>query len=374
MNLHISPASLERTTPLTSGVSTQTSATARTAAALLPDAPGVSPARPAERYRGAGLNARIAFVVQQADFNQRVTGAQRTRVFLEQATTQLHTLKNALGASLAGAPEGEAAASRLAAFTAHWETRASATAGVLDADLRYHDDHGARQPFKVRALDWPAVNQAGAETLTVYPGGLGKTPVALSFAAQPEADEALARRIDRALAPAGIRAELKQPGNVPGAHGLNASGASSEASQQPSLVLSTPEAGWPEVRDQLMIQGSGKRFPGGRPSRAAAAPLPAAIEPQKWRIDERQALRDTLRQVVQAQALVGGALSHTETLLHEASTQIQAGLHAGVAGRQGAQTFAQMLEPPLGYQTFAAIGSSLKGMSRARVNALLKPR
>ncbi|WP_153099502.1 hypothetical protein [Paraburkholderia hayleyella] len=353
MNVHLSPGSLERVAPLTSGASAQTAAATRAAAAQMPEASATPQARKAERYRGEGLNARIAFVAQQADFNQRVTGAQRTKVFLEQTLTHLQALKKALGVSIAGAPDRAAVASRLAAFDTHWQTRASATAGVLDSDLGYHEDHGARQPFQMRALEWPMVNHRGAETLTLYPGGLSKTPVTLSFDAAPEAEEALVRRIDRALAPAGIRVALKD---------------------RQDLVFSTAEVEWPEVRDQMMIQGGGKRFPGGRPSRAATTALPGAIEPQNWSIGDRSAQRDTLRQVVRALEQVGQAQAQMNVLLEEASVSIQAGLRAGVDGRGGADAFAQALEQPTGFQVLAAIGSSLKGMSRSRVNVLLKAR
>ncbi|WP_459624923.1 hypothetical protein, partial [Burkholderia sp. 3C] len=261
-----------------------------------------------------GCVARVGFVARQAELNVAVTGAQRAAGFLDTARTRLGELKATLAASAAGRPlpDGMLDAS-LARVRAQWNARPAVTGGALDASLAFHAAGDARQSFRLRALDAETLSAGGTEMLTFHPNGLGKACASVTFddealagdglvddevaggatlstavragngpevARQPAAQrahDAIARRLDRALAPVGIRVACDD------ANGL---------------TFTTPESNWPAVRDRMMIQGGGKRFPGGRPSRAQADALPAGVDPASWRVDGPAARHATLREVV----------------------------------------------------------------------------
>ncbi|MEK6349365.1 MAG: hypothetical protein V4764_17915 [Burkholderia sp.] len=335
-----------------------------------------------------GCAARIGFVARQAELNVAVTGAQRAAGFLDTARTRLGELKAALAASAAGRPlpDGMLDAS-LARVRAQWHARPAATGGALDASLAFRAAGDAQQRFRLRALDAAALAAGGAETLMFHPAGLGKASASVTFDAATLAGDALAdegaageavfdaarsgdgpamvgqptrdalsRRLDRALAPVGIRVACD---DVDG------------------LTFTTAESNWPAVRDRMMIQGGGKRFPGGRPSRAQADALPAGIDPASWGVDSAAARHATLREVVRALDTVKRARAEVQHTLDRAKADVDGAVSSGgevskvgEAATAIAASFGQ--DRAFGaFDIFASVASTVKGMSRARVAALL---
>ncbi|MPV69147.1 hypothetical protein [Burkholderia sp. BE17] len=77
---------------------------------------------------------------------------------------------------------------------------------------------------------------------------------------------ALTYRLDRALAATGVRASVAEDGQVD---------------------FTVAESRWSDGRDHLMVQGRGKRFPGGRPGCVLTDAVPEAVDPARWRLVER---------------------------------------------------------------------------------------
>lgn len=337
-----------------------------------------------------GCGARAGFVARQAELNVAVTGAQRAAGFLDTARTRLGELKGALAASAASRPlpDGMLDAS-LARVRSQWNARPAAAGGALDASLAFRAAGDARQTFRLRALDIATLSSGGAETLTFHPNGLGKACASVTFdeaeaavavgefvddaaagdaasggwapsdaarsgagseAAERQAHGALSRRLDRALAPIGIRVACDD------ANGL---------------TFTTLESNWPAVRDRMMIQGGGKRFPGGRPSRAQADALPAGIDPASWRVDGAAARHATLRQVVRAIDEVKRARADVQRTLDRARADVTDAVPARGNVREAAGAIAASFGRDHAFGVFASVASTVKGMSRARVAALL---
>lgn len=289
------------------------------------------------------------FAAQQEHINRQVTHAQRAITFLDQTTASLQELKNALSGSVARRPAAQAALeTSLARVQAQWQTRHVATGGALGPDLSFHDDGGALQSFRIRALDMDALQSERAETLTVYPRGPGKTSISLPFDGRYRSEREWARRIDHAFAPTGISAAV---------------------TDERELSFTTPESRWPELREQMMIQGNGHRFPAGRPSRATAEAIPPTIDPTAWRIGDATQQRSTLRNVVQAIDQINDA----RAALHHITVQASAALRAdssmltGDEAEQIAGTFDATLEQTGDFRRFATIGAALRGLNGQRV-------
>jgi hypothetical protein len=297
--------------------------------------------------------SRIAFAVEQLRLNQQVTGSQRSLAFLDEAAQQLREFKGTLGSSLAGrSADRTEPEDGLRRFAAHWGERHAATGGTLSSDLAYRDDGSASQRFRIRGVDLDALLQSdNAETLSFYPGGAGRPPVSLSIEAGPHDAITLVRRLDRALAPAGMRAALDS-GDM--------------------LVFSVPESDWPRLRDHLLIRGGGSRFPGGEPNKAVAEALPGVVEPQRWSVQDQAAQRSTLRRAVQALDQIATARTAVRDALDEASETIRSGAGLEAAAREAAPALGALLERRGDFQTFSAIGSALRRVSRQGVEALLR--
>jgi hypothetical protein len=348
MNVQLAPAALERAQPVYGAAIDGLSRTPRPARVQSDAAVRVASLSTAP----SGTPQRIAFAAQQGELNRHATAAQRALDFIDDAQAQLKSLKSALSAGLSARVVDPARiAAQIERFDAHWAARASATGNTIDASLRFDPEGSARQVFAVRALDPAVLRSGGSETLTFHPQGLGKRAASVSFDAAPLAADALARRLDRALAPVGVRVELG-PGDA--------------------MRFSVAEASWPAVRDGMMIEGGGKRFPGGRPGRAAVDAVPGAIEPRAWSVADRNAQRATLRSIVQADDRLGDARRSVK----EALTRVEQAIRGGTsqAGRAGEMSnrFGDAIGKPDSFEAAAKVVSTLKGMNRDRVRALLK--
>lgn len=298
--------------------------------------------------------ATAAFTARQAQLNADVTAAQRALAFVDAASGQLRGLKGALGAMLGGAPHsGIDAAARIARFDALWGERPARTDGMLDAQLAVRPAGDATRTFRLRALNVEQWRSGGAETLMFHPTGLGKQAASISFEGAPIDAAAFARKLDRALAATGVRASLAADGQVD---------------------FSVAESRWPAVRDHLMVQGGGKRFPGGRPSRAQAEAAPEAIVPAGWRVTDRTAQRAALRDTVRA---LDGLMQADRALRGQIDTVAQrlrtgTSAPAGAQATQAAQLVSGALAEPADFNVLSVVTSTLSGLSRARVETLLK--
>ena len=298
--------------------------------------------------------ATAVFTARQAQLNTDVTGTQRALAFVDTAAGQLRGLKRELSAMLGTGTRGsDAAAQRIARFDALWSQRASSTGGVLDAQLGVHPSADATRTFRVRALDAEQWRSNGPETLTFHPMGLGKQAASITFDSTRLEPAAFAKRLDRALAATGVRASLAPDGQVD---------------------FTVAESRWPTVRDQLMMQGGGKRFPGGRPSRAHADAAPEAIEPARWQVQDRTAQRATLRDVVRALDGLAQADRTLRTHLDAASGRLHRGLGeaAGPQAIRATRSVADTLGGSQDFNVLSTVTATLSGLSRARVETLLK--
>jgi hypothetical protein len=279
---------------------------------------------------------------------------QRSLAFLDTARQQLRDLKGGLSSSLAGRPAGgNGLDDGLNRFNAHWSRRHAATGGTLGSDLAYRQDGSTSQRFRIRGFGLPSLLQSeSAEALSFYPNGAGKPAVSLTIDAGSHDAATLIPQLNRALAPADVRASLDGDG---------------------ALVFSTSESNWPALRDQLMMRGGGNRFPGGQPVRVSAEALPGAIEPKRWSVAGQQEQRETLRHVVRALDLTATAHATVNGVLADAREAIRTGVRAGAEAKDAVPAFGALLERSGDFQMFATIGSALRRVSRQGVVALLKP-
>lgn len=295
----------------------------------------------------------VAFAARHAQLNADVTVAQRALAFVETAAGQLRGLKRAIGMVLSGAERGgDGAAALIEKFGAFWRDRAVLAGGVLDAQLAVHPAADAVCTFRMRALDVEQWRSGGAETLVFHPAGLGKQPIAVSFGDAPLDAAAFARELDCALACMGVRAALAVDGQID---------------------FTVAESRWPTVRDHLMVQGGGRRFPGGRPSRAQVDAMPEAVDPARWQVTDRVSQRAALRDVVRA---LDGLTQADRTLRAHLDTKGQAlqGDKNGPAVAQAEtdiQSVSDALAESADFKVLSVVTSTLSGLSRRRVEALL---
>lgn len=309
-------------------------------------------ANPAVREAGAAsLPGRAGLRPVDPGLNGKVAGAQRTLDFLEQADRRLQGLKLAFGGTLAdGADEAATAALRtqVERFAAFWRQRGSATGGALDGRLNYGEPGAATQRFRIRGLDFGSLGSGERETLSLSLGARGTATLVV----EPGLGErAVLARLDQALAPLGLRAQRDAAGQ---------------------LAFAVAEGDWPAVRDALAIKGEGQRFPTGQFHRMRAEAEADAIQPQHWQVEDVAARRQTLREVSGALDLVrrarAGVGQSAAALAAELETTVPA---AGAGVAAFAARFAAAGSQP-GFDAFAAVAPALAGVSRQRVEALLR--
>ena len=312
---------------------------------------GARSAAAARPPRHGGATRRNEFAAGQIRLNGRVTHAQRAIRFIDQALAGLQGLKTTLGGSIAGhAPARAELEARLAGVRAQWRQRHEATGGALGADLSFHDDGEAQRHFRIGALDLGTLRDERAEVLMIYPRGTGKASLALVVDGQSRGEREWARRLDHALAPAGIHVTL---------------------GDEHQLSCRMQESRWNELRDHLMIQGGGHRFPAGRPARVAATPAAEAIDPSTWQIADAAGQRAALRQAVHAIDHVQLVRDSLVRALEQAHGSIRG--DSDMDGRDAAglaASFAGALKQTGDFQRFAAIGAILRGLSEQRVRSV----
>jgi hypothetical protein len=281
-----------------------------------------------------------------------ISGAQQALDFLEQSAGQLRNLKSDLAAKLAARQlrDGTIEA-RVRQFSSTWRNRSQASGGTLDPRLGFSRKSSA-QRFTVRGMSLANLRAGGREVLAISLGGQNLRSVNL----EPGLSDAeITQRFDEALAPAGVRVEAGEDGN---------------------LEFSTPESNFTTVRDSFAVQGSGIRFPGGQLNRLKVEPETPAIDPDTWQTGDAESMRATLAQVMQALAQVEQAMAAVKAALSQASNRVQDAVQDATPGAttagmdQVAQNFVTTTVQP-GYQSLLSITSALAGISRERVISLL---
>ena len=277
------------------------------------------------------------------DWNPALQGdvarAQQALDYLGRIATDLEALKPDLSVQLAGraANAGDLAA-RVRQLAATLEARATQGGGGVDAQLDF-DAQGARQRFRIVGLDLAALRSSGAQSLGFSVGSAGGPQLAATIAPGMTAQE-IAARLDRTLAPLHIRAGLDR---------------------DRQLVFTTPEASWRQVRDAIAVTGRG---------RVDTVALPAQLAPKTWELGNPDALRQSLRDVVQALARVRRAQDAATLTLHDALARTAQPAMPEAELALIADNFSATAASH-DYASLLAITSALSGVSRERVHALL---
>lgn len=269
-----------------------------------------------------------------------VARAQQALDYLARVASQLEALKADLSAKISGrgdpARQIEARSQQLATAL---ESRRKQSGGGVDAQLDFSDGQPAMTRFRIRGFDLASLQSAGQQTYAFSVGSAGGPQ--LSATIEPGmTPEEIAARLDRTLSPVKVRVSLDR---------------------QQQLVFSAPESEWVGMKDAIAISGRG---------RVDVAEDPAGLAPEQWNVGNPDALRQSLREVVQALARVRRSQEAASAALSAAMARVeQAAIpEAELAAISGdfAATAASH-----DYQSLLAITSALVGVSRERVQALL---
>jgi hypothetical protein len=267
-----------------------------------------------------------------------VTRAQQALDYLERLQGQLDNLKSDLAARLSGARSTRQLEERIRQLGGTLDARRSQAGNGVDAQLAFSGSAPAQQRFRIRGLDIGAIRAAGPRTLALSVGGSPQVSVQLEDGLAPAA---IAQRFDRALAPLKLHAGLDDQGQ---------------------LVFSAAEAAWDGVKDSIVLVGAG---------RVTTEAIGGGLDPQGWETGNADALRQSLREVVQALARVRRSQDAASAALSAAIERAGAAkAPAPDEARQLAQRFADTASSP-DYTSLIALTSALVGVSRERVLALL---
>ncbi|SFC05089.1 hypothetical protein [Massilia yuzhufengensis] len=269
-----------------------------------------------------------------------VARAQQALDYLERVASQLEALKADLSAKITGRSDpARQIEARSRQLSSALEARRSQGGGGIDAQLDFNGGAPAATRFRIRGFDVAALQSAGQQNYAFAIGSSGGPQLSATIEAGMTAQE-IAARLDRTLSPVKVRVALDN---------------------QQQLVFSAPEAEWVGIKDAIAISGRG---------RVDTVEEPAVIAPQQWTAGNPDALRQSLREVVQALARVrrsqdaasaalSAAMMATATVaLPEAEMAVITGDFAATAASHD-------------YQSLLAITSALVGVSRERVQALL---
>jgi hypothetical protein len=267
-----------------------------------------------------------------------VTRAQQALDYLNRLQGQLENIKSDLAARLSGARTAGQLDARISQLGGLLDARRNQGGNGVDAQLGFTGDAPAQQRFRIRGLDIGTLKAAGARTLSFTVAGGPQVNVTLD--GDLSADE-IAQRFDRALAPLNLHAGLDNQGQ---------------------LVFSAAEADWAGVSDSIVLVGAG---------RVTTEAIGDALSPQGWQTGNPDALRQSLREVVQA-------LARVRRSQEAASAALSAAIERAAAAKapppeeaqQLAQNFASTASSP-DYDSLIALTSALVGVSLERVQALL---
>lgn len=277
---------------------------------------------------------------QNPNLQSEVARAQQAIDYLERMAGQLEALKADLSTRLSGrgaaSRELEARVRQLAAAL---DARRQQAGDGLDAQLDFDAVQGTQQRFRIQGLDIASLKSGGTQTLGFSVGAAGGPQLAATIEPGMTPEE-IARRLDRTLAPVKVRAGLDQ---------------------NRELVFTTSESTFSGVKDAIAVTGRG---------RVDTVALPSSLQPSNWELGNPDALRQSLREVVQALARVrrsqdAASLALSTAMARNAQPQIPTAELAMIA-----QDFTATAASHA-YNSLLAITSALVGVSRDRVTALL---
>jgi len=289
-------------------------------------APGQGPLRSNRTRIGGGMQEQVARAQQAMDYLSRVA-------------SQLEALKGELTAKLSGASASrQQLEAQVRQLTQTLQSRKKTGGGSVDANLNY-TPKPADQRFRIRNMDLDTLRQNAPQSIAFSVGSAGGPQTSIDIDPD-QSDEEIARAIDRAMAPMGVRARVGDKGG---------------------LEFTTPEANWPAVKDSIAVSGRG---------RVQTEEAPPAPLPQGWDTSNTDALRQNLREVVQAlervrrsQAAASEALSNANLEITKAETlPPEVNLATDAFSNAAANT---------DYDSLLSLSSALVGVSRERVLALL---
>jgi len=268
-----------------------------------------------------------------------VARAQQALDYLDRVASQLEALKGQLSAKLSGSRGDEQQLeARLRQLAASLAARRQNGGDGVDSRLDFNGQPATKR-FKIRSLDLASRQSASAQNLSISVGGGQPVSLTLEPGLTPEE---IAQRLDRALAPHKVHAQIDERGE---------------------LLFSTDEANWNAVKDSIAVSGR------GRVATEEEAP-PLAL--QDAATGNPDALRQCLREVVQALARVRQSQEAARAALGAASLRVAQASAAALTAEasQMADNFVSTASAP-DYGSLLEVTSALVGVSRERVVALL---
>lgn len=296
-------------------------------------AASAAPARLAANPGGRGLPA------WDSELQSEVTRAQQALDYLERLQAQLESIKVDLSARLSGARGGRQVEARIRQLGATLDARRKNAGDGVGADLDFSASRPASQRFRIGGLDIGTLRAAGPQTIALSVGDGPQVTVSLDPDMTP--DE-VARRFDRALAPLNVHAGLDKGGE---------------------LVFSTAEKDYAAVAQNFVIAGRGHA--------TVQAQQDDALSAENLETGNVEAMRQSLREVVQALARVRRSIEAASAALSQAMTRAATANIPPPAEAQVIATEFVNTASNTDYDSLIAITSALVGVSRERVLALL---
>lgn len=324
---------------------TRTNASSRLLPARTTERPDDSAAAAAASpTTGVPLRANGSAARLDSGLQDQVARAQQALDYLDRVATQLETLKSELTAKLAGTRNGsrqhlEAQVRQLAETLSARRQNGGAS---VDSNLDF-SAAPATQRFRIRGLDIDTLKKSAPQSISFSVGGAGGPQMSVNI--EPDqSNQEVARALDRALAPMGVRARLDDKGEV---------------------VFSASESDWSSIKGSIAMSGRG---------RVTTDEVPANLAPDRWNVStdtgNADALRQSLREVVQALERVRRSQVAASNALSAASAQVAEAETPPPDVPLAADDFTKAAAST-DYESLLALTSALVGVSRDRVLALL---
>jgi hypothetical protein len=304
----------------------------------LPPEKRVKPANPASRAQTAPAPLKRSLAAWDNRLQDDVARAQQALDYLESLESQLESIKGDFAARLSGARGARQTEAQVRQLGSALAARRKSGGNGVDAELGFSGSRPAAQRFRIRGLDIGAIKAAGTRSLAFTVAGGPQVGVSID----PDMSGAeIARSFDRALSPLNLHASLDDQGQ---------------------LVFTAPESDWSAIKDSIVLVGAG---------RVTTEEIGGSIDPQGWDTGNVDALRQSLREVVQALARVRHSQAAARAALSVAMARAASDhVPPPKEVQQMAQSFASTASSP-DYGSLIAITSALVGVNRERVQALL---
>lgn len=278
------------------------------------------------------------------DWNQNlqseVARAQQALDYLERVASQLEALKADLSSKLTGRSNpGRQIEARARQLGGMLESRRTQGGGGIDAQLDFNDAQPALQRFRIKGLEVATLQASAPQNLGFSVGTMGGPQLSATIEPGMTAEE-IAQKLDRTLAPVKVRVALDE---------------------KKELVFTTPETEWAGVKEAIAVTGRG---------RVETVEDRPALAPQQWELGNPDALRQSLREVVQALARVRRAQDAASMALSAAMARTAQPEVPSAELAMIAQDFSATAASH-DYESLLALTSALVGVSRERVQALL---